>query len=811
MKTIYRRIILGAAVAALVCSCIGERHSTSDGQQSVDQYVTLNVTLPEQVGTRLGTRATAADFLGLDDLNIVIAEGSDNDDAILSCVWFDVAAARGGAPIEGGEVEYSGDGSDFHIHFSKEWIEQMEIPLTGAYFLVGNYGGRLDALADVGDLRSLRDTNPDMAGWINVQRPLMYAETVADPASDHPFHEGHYGGRSLKGALRRTSAMISLKIDGTDLDPGVVITPVSVALHNVPTGCVLGGDTSVATEFGGLTPQPGAVAADGEWLDAVGDLHWPRIVGSATTNVADAVNAVGRHYSDSPASIGDPDYSDPEVRPLFMYENIHGAGFGADNDDAKHKRPRDVARTKEAIEAASATCSYLEVRAQYQKMEGNNAVMGGSVSFRVFLGGDLTQNFDVERNSYHAITLFLSGAAVSEGGQFYEDGELKTDPEAVTWRVESNLARDVFVSDSDYMLNGTGRMIFIEQLNESNQGEPTFDIILRNGWNDAGGQPFVFIDWIDGWLPLDYRGAAKEGEVRDNGRGNREFRLYVQPMIRGVTWFGAGNSRSVSFRIEQFTGNNGVSSDFFTITQYEPIPVTIDADSPQRVRDYVTNVLGRSLPFSMLIDRIDRDAMPWGFDGVRLNANPAATGIENVYHMQTVGSAGEDNHQIAARNYLPFGRSLRVGSGANVTFDNTRGSAMMHAALIHRFQRYGSGAPTQRTAAIIADTDFPPRPYVGEDGLMFEFSIPSIEEWQLLELLNEEQGIFDSAHPVVPWTDYWTSQAVEGNSHAYVYQTGRNLIGADRAAWPLQFTADRSIGMRSRFVYTKPTRIPDVR
>lgn len=178
-----------------------------------------------------------------------------------------------------------------------------------------------------------------------------------------------------------------------------------------------------------------------------------------------------------------------------MYENVHGAGFGETaNVTERTKRPRGVEATQGAIAAATRSCSYLEVKAQYQRFDDNgNVVLGGNVAFRVFLGKDLLSDFDVERNTYYRFTLMLKGNAVTEGGQIGADGMLAANPGDATWRVNTNLSEMMIIGDADIIVGGNGEMVEIEFASAV-----TKQMIIQ--FQDENGNPTDYYPWAEPFI-----------------------------------------------------------------------------------------------------------------------------------------------------------------------------------------------------------------------------------------------------------------------------------------------------------------------
>lgn len=812
--------------------------------------VMLHVGLPQPVTQEIGTRAAATDFNEFRDLNIVIADGSADGAKILSCVYFRPGDMQDGESVVGGDdlVVYKkllGQGENaFSVHFSKKWLDYMEISSDNVFFLVGNYGRALEygEMADVGALRRLQDRSAaGVEGWVNTPC-MLFGESADNGTHDHA--DGTQG-RSLRVEMKRTAAMITVKIDGSGLNRNIVITPLEISLHNVPTGCPLGVPNTVATTGAPdyVPVEASAVAAKGAYKTDH-DLQWDAIVGQATLDGGysgiDGSTVVGGHYTDAPGTVDRPDYSNPNVHPLFMYENVHGAGFGETaNVTERTKRPRGVEATQGAIAAATRSCSYLEVKAQYQRFDDNgNVVLGGNVAFRVFLGKDVLSDFDVERNTYYRFTLMLQGNAVTEGGQIDADGMLVANPGDATWRVNTNLSEMMIVGDADIIVGGNGEMVEIEFASAV-----TKQMIIQ--FQDENGNPTDYYPWAEPFVFVEESSKQKHQwyalnefngnfQTLQNAAGNYEVYFYVQPMIRDVTWNNKGENehvRTVTFRIAQKSGD--VYTDWITVTQYEPIQLVITDSSPEEVRRYVTEQLKATLPATIYLDRIDREPRPWGFDGVTINDN-RNTGFENAYHLIDPEDPTDPvcaAHREESRRYLPFGFAYREDNGI---LDYNKGSSMMHAAFMNSAQQWiAPQTPNGRdqlngvsTAEIAARTTLPPRPGTDPNqnpDLCFAWTVPSIAEWQLIEKMHNAMpgGVIDPAYPVMPAFMYWTSNAgtsdmqerypqADGRTHAFAYQLNQDLdrITADDL-YPERYLINRTAPLRYRLIAVKPEILGD--
>lgn len=811
--------------------------------------VMLRVGLPSPVQRNVNTRAVATDFDMLNDLNIVIADGSGDDAKILSCIYFRSADVQDGESVVGGSdlVVYNklsgDDGNAFSVHFSKKWLEYMGISSDNVFFLVGNYGRQLEngEIANVGTLRNLQDRNGTMPGWVN-EPCILFGESVENGTHSHT--DGTEG-KSLSVEMKRTVAMITVAIDGSGLADGVVITPTEVSLHNVPAACRFGVDNQITVSGSNYVPvDPSAVTADGEYKSEY-DLGWGSVASEKTINLLNGLNArpvVGGHYCKFDES-GNPDYSsldytNEDIKPVFMYENRHAAGFGeTTNTDPRYKRPKGIASSVEAINAATKSCSYLEVKARYMRFNNKGVIqVGGSVVFRVFLGNNLEDNFDIVRNSYYSLTLVLAGNAVKESGTVIDNaGNLTLDPANVTWRMSSSLSKLGLVGDADIIVGGNGEMITIE-FDGPTKSQMIFQFLDKDGnlvEADAyEWEPFVFVEESskngNPWYSLDEFNGNFQPVI--NAAGHYPVYLYVQPMIRDITWKDKGpdeHIRTVTFRVATKSTPELTHTDWITVTQYEPIQLEINDSSPEDVKRYAIDKLQANLPVTIYVDRIDRELQPWGFDGqeIRYNKN---TGFDNVYHVIDPEDTNDPlckEHMDRAMYYLPFG----LAYNDNGILDYTRGSCMMHAAFMNSVQQWiAPQTPNGRdqlngvsTESIVARKTLPPRP--GTDpgqnpDLCFAWIIPSIAEWQLMEKMDKFMpgGLFDPAYPVLSAFPYWTSNAgsselqdgypqADGKTYAFAYQMNHNLdMIKEGELYPARYLMRRTTPLRYRLIAVKP-------
>lgn len=686
-----------------------------------DGSLTLNISLPALVPHNM-TRSIPDEYTSVDNLNIIIAEGHDDGDRITHILYLGemsqggVDALFAGNDVTG-EVTYTFSAGNHSLHFSQAWFERWLVDSENcAFFLLSNWGNRIGRdtdRIDVGDtveqLRAVRIERRDYA---------MFGESVditGTPADDHTTQDGHGDGRSLQIELKRMVAMVTVAIDGQGLDSGVEILPVSVSLHNVPSWGTLAAN-NVLTLPDRITPQAGAISAGRE----IGISDW----GSLTNGSG----RVGGHYTDAenpdPAEV---EWNNAAVRPLFLYENYHGDDFGQaiTEDQQAYKRPSSsipgvsygTTPTPEQIAAVTGACSYVQVEAHYRN---TSTGYSGTVSYRLFLGGDSYKDFNVMRNTYYRITLDLNNTAISES--------------SYSWRVDSNLGT-VEISDSDFNLNGGGQVVVIDVTNGNTPSavKLEYEGNINQSQANAGRGAWIYVYGQNGWEVLD--------DIQNDNfpvTAGGQVLLYVAPMIRDVTWFGGEHRRTVTFRLRTANGNTYIP--WVTITQHEPIRVTIDQSSPESVRQFAEDELGWTLPRTLYIDRIDNDAEPWGFDGLPIAQN-RNSGLENGTALMAYG------------NYLPYGA----------------GSAMMRAAYMRYYQRTTPVGMTDPTSVDQILAYNPPTNYPAD------FFIPSVNEWRLVDRLFEAGvEVEDPTVGPIIWNDYWTSDAVISDTdNSYAYRMGR--------------------------------------
>lgn len=797
-RTCISFFVLSVLSAALcISSCDRMELMPQRPQSDEGKTVTLRVIVPEPVVVDPMTRAGAGDFDKIRDLNIVAADGGSDDSALFEVYYAD--GSQNGDPAV--EME---EGKDITIHFSEEFTGRYGLTRK-KFYIVANYGRKIDkaAVTTVGLLKALKQESSEGFPGIPVNGCMMFAE--AGHAGTHTHPDTGQTGLSLSAELRRTVATITVGIDGSRLAAGVSIVPRRISLHRVPVQCYLGmANKPYEDETLGIE-EIGEQKGDG------GELNWPMVVGDETLSsdqgqapswAASAETYAGGHYAGDDESL---DVSDRTIAPLFMFENDHGGdAFGHEDGirDPRLKRPAACRMAGEwgnlLEDRSTATCSYLEVEALYLRRNTDGTTRyGGTVRFRFFLGDDVSRNFDVLRDHYYKVTLQLEGNAVTEGGQVDENGDLTVDGSQVTWRVESDL-RNVVIETGDIIVGGSGEYypidisglesprIYVKTENSSDE-----TIMFVHYFNDAGNGSGT-------WGSLG--GSPAETQVSKTDDGKTVLWIFISPWdpnledIYGDQGFKDG-IRSVDVVLMDDDGSNAKELTRFKIVQYQPIRYEASGD-------YIEKEYGHQ-PITMYIDRVDREAMPWGFDGEELDYN-ANNGYANTYHLISEGPFDPDiypghggNHRDVAVKYLPWGKQHG-------------GSALIYATTLWYLPTYFQ-SPSGTINDLLNNKTFPDHNSdPGANGTDLHWAVPSIMGWQVIEKASIA-GDLDPNHPVLPYMQYWTSNAVvadpdaggdgAGTKDSYTYQFGRGLHSlTELDTYPADLRQDRAVAMRFRLV-----------
>jgi len=829
-------------LALLLCllggmgSCVKEEFV--DGGEDTNNYssVAIRVKLPEQSIVNPMSRAEVTDFDILNNLNIFISDkGTIKKRIYLDFVtdtWGDGTAFKEGtANVDGVTVTFEDNAEsgyrEYRLTFSDTYL--ADIPLKSCRFhAVANWGSAITTDDDNNSVTNLRDlevkteeTDLDSGVHGIVPTPnVMYGEIVSERTEVRDPAKPGEVTRVVTVGLKRTVAMITLAIDGSGLNNDVVIQLDDVTLHNVPSVCRLGSGNKPTKHEGQIAKlgdfKGGNMIANGYKLVGKGrfDTGFNESQGYKTT--------IGGHYTKD-----DNAGQNELVRPMFLFENMQGSG--AASDDQKQKRPVGIGATESAIAAynENGVCSYIVVSGTYVQYgtEGNVA-QKGTAKWRFFLGNNVTDNFDVERNTNYRLTLKLSGTGIGEANS--------------SWRVDADLETPIVVGEADMVVGGGGEMFCVEFIdpNYANQNMKMTtnggDFVYAYVANDGSGKSY-------NWLPITKAGSKA---YKHYLTADKQLWFYVSPLLPddNVT---TANERTCTV---DFTKTDGTILATVSFTQYRPVTFSITVDDLTRyasdedllkaktlIETYYKHDFANDGDFVFYADRVDRVPMPWGFTGVTLDKNQN-TGFENVYHLikplpENTGDKCQTHVDYAA-HYLPTGKGFRE-TGSNY-IDYSNGSCMMHAAMENHFQQYAPKpantlSPDDLLGVKIANIYRPgsegdPTP----DNRLYSWCVPSIVGCQLVERLDrfyKRHGItargFDPKYPISKWTSYWTSNSatadlagiypglsIDGRNRSFVYQFDMGLDMVEKGdVYPARLLMPRATSIKYRLLNIRPTQI----
>ena len=194
MKTNNYIYIACMALCSLLTlsSCTDEEMVGRRGQSGYSS-VALRVNMPTPIVCEPMSKAGAADFDQLKDLNIVIADGEGDDAEIKKVIYFEYAKQTNDnvIPETGNGVYYTDEKKEnnnvtgFNLHFTSDWLEENGITISNGtvdaqFFLVGNWGKIIDMenVTTVDVLRNLKAYTLSSASGL-IQAPnIMFGEIL---------------------------------------------------------------------------------------------------------------------------------------------------------------------------------------------------------------------------------------------------------------------------------------------------------------------------------------------------------------------------------------------------------------------------------------------------------------------------------------------------------------------------------------------------------------------------------------------------------------------------------------------------------
>lgn len=755
----FNRIIKCCMVLPMLflAACTAEDFNTPSQPQ--DEGVVLNVNIAGSSSVDL-SRATSerTDRNRIDDMNIVLADAAGK---ITKIIYLSNGEEVNSSPEKEKDALISGSfpnngGEGFKYHLGTESMKGVsQIYIVCNYWKVDGSGNidegyknlnkflEENKITTIEDLTKLQQGTPFIAG---IQTSTLFGQASPDTETN----ESHQG-QAYKCELVRTTAMITVAISSKDLKDGVKITPRSIQLHNVPTQCYIGSDNAVNSlkkDNNEIQDQDIPGTPDG-LMQQVG---WDPLTSKDIT--------VGGHGNDV------------NIVPLFMFENKQGK-YGLNGDEIK----KDPDPKKKDF------CSYLEVTADYlytpQNPGENQKYISGPIKYRLYLGENITNDFNVNRNNHYQVTLSLTGmGGLVEDGKTDKDGNFIGEGADASWRVESS------------GVSGGGSFL-TDGLNMSSNG-----FLSYVGFVGEPGKEYVVYDPNSNWMSWLWATIAGNGDwnspTKDNPAkiftaeecggepGVLYVRLYAQPWIddpngSGETWEKAGG-KTISSWIENgkrtmklvlAEKKSGKVVSEFEVRQWLPMPVMVDNNG----NPITTGNPNDAAFYYSRIDVYEGKEIPWGaeklnqFDSKNLNTSsfkfyngdPNISGKKRDYN----GLYGFDN-VVALYGTAPDAFDFQGEYGHP---ENAVGVAVFRAG---NARQQGQTTPSYQITE-------PAR-----------IGLPTVAEWKKIM----QYGVVDVRFGIsnVP---YWTSTMEGTQSYTYNPITGDDVL------------EDRGVKHRTRLVYHK--------
>lgn len=697
------------------------------------------------------TRANSdrTDRSRIEDMNIVLADAAgvireiiyvpQNTKPNSNLATEDNGLINGELPMDSGTLS-------FHVG-SKSWAGKTQIYIVCNYWQVNGNGEILEDQKDlnnclkvgtstIDDLKALKQGTPFISG---IMTSTLFGQAEVGGGTDE------HGGQIYNCELKRTTAMITVAItSGSEtemLKEGVKITPRSIQLHNVPTECNIGIESAI--NLNKITGTPDGLSQQVGWDPLTSANH-------GTT--------VGGHGND------------PNIVPLFMFENRQGIMDHAGNDQIQ-KAP-DAGKEN--------YCSYLEVTADYlyTPQNENQKFISGPIKYRLYLGENILDDFNVNRNKHYQVTLSLKGmGGLVEDGKTDKEGNFIGEGADASWRVESSgvTGGGSFLTDGLNM-SSNGFLSYVGFV-----GEPGKEYIVYDPnsnwmswlWSTVGGG-----NWQS--PTKDFPAKIFTAEECGGEPGVLYVRLYAQPWIddpggSGETWEKAGGTTIASWiengkrtmklvLAEKATGK--VVSEF-EIRQWLPMPVMVDNNG----NPITTGNPNDASFYYSRIDVYEGKELPWGTPGLNqfnsnnlnktaftfFNGDPNITGKKRDFN----GSYGFDN-VVALYGTLPQAFDFEGEYGHP---ENAVGVAVFRAG---NARQQGQTTPSY---------EFTEPARIG---------LPTVAEWEKIM----KYGVVDARFGIsnVP---YWTSSMEGTQSYSY------NPISGEKSL------ENRDTKHRTRLVYHK--------
>lgn len=671
-------------IICMLGACTAEELAGPESGVEDDAPVVIAISPADITSVNMNSRAAGDNsiFSVIDDVNVKVNYGGNTVTVYLvkNGDSFEVSGSveNGSA---GGVSSKTADGK-VYIHINaKQGNQAVRVEV------IANYGRKIT-------LSLWQSVKESLIQWPvdfdETSACLLYGASEQFIYTENP-HEGAQGGNKgcylAKVSLKRPYAMIKVNINTSGLDNEVTLTPRSVQLCNVPKTCTLASDNSI-TDFTSFDKE-------GQKYD------FPS--GSLLTG---------------PSGNGETQVMSERLYQFENKQTVHAQNCtDAQNGNEKAKTPNRIKNTMEAGKEVYAAftdytdnenlgrrCSYILVTADYE-YKSSSAHVKGTISYRLFLGKNISYDFDVNRNTIYNVTLHLRGAGgVKESGCMDENGviNISGNTKDAQWRVDSELS-DLFIQfneGQDYNIDG--HLVKIKVVSTDRQKWQ----IKVDDFDGVSGDYWVMFESDMSWITPrydEYNVIQKEGTA--------ELRMYLkgyadQKTIWEKEWNSEKPYRSCNIYVRKLDAQNkpvAGSEMKYPIKQWYPIQITEQ----------------------LYVDRIDRFAvggLPWGDNGYTTNLTDGQKIIKEYYKKINKEHYSSDNDE----------RSV---------MDNAIGVAVN-----------SSGSSTPVTSG-------------NSYTVFYHFSLPAEAEWQQINGVITSSGIKYNNWSGVP---YWTATTEGNQSKVYI-------------------------------------------
>lgn len=798
-------------LVASISSCVKDDWVNPNGDKALSLTISVSG-MDDKAITRAGEYSSRTDRSTITYLDVVLA----NREKVERILNFQNGTQTIGADnfeetglISGTFPVTPVDGITTGIKFR---IGKTDMKNVTDIYLVANYideGGTLSHLRaqdvqTVTALNALKQGTPTNLTAGALCTMFGHINMVADQPDDSDEQQKNY-----TVSLERTLAMITLAIDGTELADGVVITPVSVRLGNVPKTCTINGSYANKADANNRVDdgqeilslnRSWAAVCNGTTAGKLGEGNQPVVPYAWPTGFSwdDVENGNIANY----IAANGPHGTGEAVFPLFMFENEQGTHGGTNMDETK-KDPATTDDNKKNF-------SYIEVKAAYQhsiQLDGSDKVGNrfGNITYKFWLGADVLSNFDVERNKHYMLTLKLSGlGGLIEDGRVDENGNWIAEGGGASWRVTTSFSNSGIV-DSDVLevpANGS-RVDFVLA------GYPDRAEIQKNGsWHMSFGGNNSPI-WAYNYTLKAWVGSPGDCHIYDylvpNNDGTYTVRIYLKPIgtdefngiysgnkkVEGSASIGHAPLDDLAKWTKYGYRQLSLSTKGFPDSKLN-IEIPIRQWLPMPVMESGTNPYDQTLFFSRF-DIYHGEMLPWCHEGMH-NVNLLPPIVDENTQLRTDGLNIADNGTSQTYN-RENGFHKTVAFFRTNIYNNMQGQISFNDALPQTMMAYAfyaaANAETASSGMFVQTPDAVTS--------LTHYGLPSVEEWERIE----KNGRFDSRYPITAGVQYWSSTVYDGDgTKSMVYMMGTGKAGAT--------PAERSRKHLGRLVYRKNiTATPD--